>query len=144
MADHKFTFEDGTTVEFDKFDHTQPRDRRAYCGQPAKAPGNYTGTIAVLLPLEAYTYYNQNYHRHLNSQDKKSKYNTCIIVGLLEQKMDVGIPRGTYVPLRWNGPMQRFDIFLIGLENDGLILDERIANEDVIEAVKKAELIEVD
>ncbi len=56
-------------------------------------------------------------------------------IGVLADTTRIGIPAGAYVPLKWNAVMNRFEIYIDGLINDKLILDETVASKDTIDKV---------
>lgn len=132
---YKFTFEDGTTVEFEKFKDIE-RHQNIYGGQPGKIPGQSAGSISFYVNKEVYDWYRER--QWSRNQPKPSPMTTNIQIGILCHKSAIGLPTGSYVPIKWNNAMNRFDVFLLGLTNEQLIVDDRIASMDTIEKVNKA------
>lgn len=127
--DHKFVFENGDEVPFNKFKVI--RHEYLQCGQPAKIPGKFTSTVSVYVTKEVFDYERKERYERRAADGIGAKTQ----VGVLSYRADVGIPSGAYVPLRWNNATRRFDVYLIGLTNDKLILDEEIADTSVIAEV---------
>ncbi len=135
---YTFNFEDGTNVEFEKLANIN-RHEYLYGGQPAKIPGQAAGTVGFYVAPEIYTWDRETRWDRTGLKVKTSKFAQNIQVGLLMQKAAVGLPIGSYVPIKWNNAMNRFDVFLTGLTNEKLIIDERVASIDTIDKVAKAE-----
>lgn len=135
---HKFEFEDGTVVEFENFDNVT-RHNVLYGGQPAKIPGQSVGIISFYVSKELYDWDRDTRWDRQSTKVKTSKYVKDIQVAILAQKAAIGLPTGSYVPIKWNPAMNRFDVFLIGLTNEKLIIDSRIASIDTIEKMEKIE-----
>lgn len=131
---NKFTFEDGTTIEFEKFKSIE-RHQNVYGGQPGKIPGQAAGSISFYVTKEVYDWYRE---KQWSRTPKASQIPKDIQVGILCQKSAIGLPTGSYVPIKWNQAMNRFDVYLHGLTNEQLIIDDRVASMDTIEKVNKA------
>lgn len=129
-----FNFEDGTSVTLDKFPIN--RANEVYVNQPAKIPGQYTNTVGVYVKKELSDFLAAN--RYVRTYPQNTWLDR-LQLGVANQKLAMGIPRGAYVPLKWNAPMNRFEVFLLGITNEVLLYDSSITSPDVVEQVKKHE-----
>lgn len=118
-----FEFEDRDKVEVKAF--TANPHQYLYCGQPAKTAGQYTYTVAVLVPTDLFEAFAKQYPDRQKELTKK--FGNNIFVGILRSTMAVGVPYGSYVPIQWNPHMNRFDIITTKLVNPKLLVSMKYA-----------------
>jgi hypothetical protein len=126
----KFVFKD-KVLEFEKFE-PEGQYRRAVV-QPSKRPGSYVSHATVFVNKDVY---NVEIRPHCRAKTPtmdpklKEKLTTELQVGLTDCLLSIGIPIGTYVPLKWNKYKNMYEIFLEDLQNDQLILNDKLASEE--------------
>lgn len=128
----EFKFANGDVVEVKRFQYD--RYQYLYCGQPAKNVGDYTGTIQVYFDPEFHKWYKTLGDGVIPADSPEAKK---IYTGALGERSAIGLPRGSLVPVRWNGPMRRFDIVTSTLINTELYVNRELANQDVLNILDK-------
>lgn len=131
-----FNFTDGKTVSFDKF--KIQANQVIHVAQPAKRPGAYTHTTTVYVNKDVFDFtetMRRSYTRAATRNEKTIPLLDNLQVGVTTQKLDIGIPAGVYVPMRWNQYNGRYEISTETLENDTLILDDTVASQETRDKV---------
>ncbi len=127
----EFIFEDGTTVPIKEF--KAERHLRIWVSQPGRFPGESTNSVYVYVTQAVFDAEHKKRYNKVNIANADLLKD--IQLGILSDTARIGIPAGAYVPLKWNAVMNRFEIFLTGLANDKLVLDESVASKDTIDKV---------
>lgn len=133
----KFIFSDGKTIEFNKY--TPKAGQTLYVGQPAKRPGAYTHTVQCFVPddVKAFDARIRNAWGGAKRTAENIPIMDAVHIGITAETLTIGIPKGAYVPLRWNQYNSRFEIYTETLENDELILEPSIATPETIAKYNK-------
>ena len=130
-----FKFKDGTTKDIDE---TQLYNKTIRVGQPAKNPGDYTHNTNVYVTEAVHTA--TQLAQQYNPRGKPAGLDKTILdsvqVGVLYQKIDIGLLRGTYVPLIWNKFNNYFEIVVINLLNEHVFIHEGHADTALKNKVK--------
>jgi len=144
----KFEYENGLSVEFERFDDVQNHKQYAAMGayQPNKKGDGSDGTVYLWVPTAFVEYYRKlaSYGYRPTEDDYKKVYGPH--VGILQAKMSVGVPRGAYVPFfvsrdylynqtktKNHFTYVQAQIILDGLKNDVLLYEEYL----LVDTMKK-------
>jgi len=131
----EFKYSDGTSVKFEGF--TGVQRNRMYIAQP-KFRGKDQNTAYVYINptdwAEVYDFaYNSRYNPAKVTQNKNKRW-----VGILSESLRCGIPKGSYIPYRYDYVNQRMMIDLDGLENNSILYNEAIMDAGTIAKIKAA------
>ena len=127
---HKFEYTDGTEVKFEDFEGKRqcyvaiPRPRKTRSGSAYK-------NILVYIDQDTV---DCNIRRYSLSLDEKNK----IRVGIIAIDTGVGLPKGAYIPYKWDNAIYSWKAQLDNLVNNDLIMNETVADPKMLEKLKAA------
>jgi hypothetical protein len=136
----EFEFEDGTILKFNKFVPSSKHGTVIQMIQPPKGTYRYTSNIGVYVDDE-FAKLDEIRRKCYNMRDITARLGTSlngIFVGITFSEMDIGIPKGVYVPFQFNPHLMKFEVITYKLAPmDHLILEDAIAEESTKNKVYK-------
>lgn len=130
----KFTYQDGTEVIFEPFDNSAHTHISA---RPPSFRGKEQFRAALWVREgDKQLLRDFQYERRYNPKKYANIHKDQIWVGILYEKLKCGIPKGCYVPFKFNYDTEEFQLALEGLTNTGLLYNETLVDPEVLKKIK--------